>query len=102
MRKTDGRKINPTAMEEIRVRAVQRVQAGESPEVVIKTLGFVCACISIGSPGTVQVVGTACVQDSVVDALKNLLLPKSNGSIKQFVTKTLSSSSLNLHCGPVR
>jgi hypothetical protein len=86
MRKTDGRKINPTAMEEIRVRAVQRVQAGESPEVVIKTLGFV----------------TACVQDSVVDALKNLLLPKSNGSIKQFVTKTLSSSSLNLHCGPVR
>lgn len=45
MRKTDGRKINPTAMEEIRVRAVQRVQAGESPEVVIKTLGFVRACI---------------------------------------------------------
>ncbi|MEA3414995.1 MAG: IS630 family transposase [Thermodesulfobacteriota bacterium] len=45
MRKTDGRKINPTAMEEIRLRAVQRVQAGESPEVVIKTLGFVRACI---------------------------------------------------------
>jgi transposase len=45
MRKTDGRKINPTAMEEIRVRAVQRVQAGESPEVVIKTLGFARACI---------------------------------------------------------
>jgi hypothetical protein len=38
MRKTDGRKISPKAMEEIRVRAVQRVQAGESPEVVIKTL----------------------------------------------------------------
>ena len=32
-------------MEEIRVRAVQRVQAGESPEVVIKTLGFSRACI---------------------------------------------------------
>lgn len=45
MRKADGRKISPKAMEEIRVRAVQRVQAGESPEVVIKTLGFVRACI---------------------------------------------------------
>lgn len=32
-------------MEEIRVRAVQRVQDGESPEVVIKTLGFARACI---------------------------------------------------------
>lgn len=32
-------------MEEIRIRAVQRVQAGESPEVVIKTLGFARACI---------------------------------------------------------
>lgn len=45
MRKTDGRKISPEAMEEIRIRAVQRVQAGESPEVVIKTLGFARACI---------------------------------------------------------
>ena len=32
-------------MEEIRIRAVQRVQDGESPEVVIKTLGFARACI---------------------------------------------------------
>ena len=32
-------------MEEIRVRAVQRVQAGESPETVIKTMGFARACI---------------------------------------------------------
>ena len=32
-------------MEEIRIRAVERVQAGESPEVVIKTLGFARACI---------------------------------------------------------
>jgi transposase len=45
MEKLDGRKINPKAMEEIRVRAVQRVQAGESPETVIKTLGFARACI---------------------------------------------------------
>ena len=45
MEKLDGRKISPKAMEEIRVRAVQRVQAGESPEKVIKTLGFARACI---------------------------------------------------------
>ncbi len=45
MKTTDGRKINPKAMEEIRARAVERVQAGESPEVVIKTLGFSRACI---------------------------------------------------------
>ncbi len=32
-------------MEEIRIRAIQRVQAGESPEKVIKTLGFARACI---------------------------------------------------------
>jgi len=40
MKKLDGRKISPKAMEEIRIRAVQRVQDGESPEIVIKTLGF--------------------------------------------------------------
>jgi transposase len=45
MKRADGRKISPKAMEEIRVRAVQRVQAGESPETVIKTLGFARACI---------------------------------------------------------
>jgi transposase len=45
MKTTDGRKINPKALEEIRIRAVQRVQAGESPETVIKTLGFARACI---------------------------------------------------------
>jgi len=36
----DGRKLSKQTKEEIRIRAVQRVQAGESPEVVIKTLGF--------------------------------------------------------------
>jgi transposase len=45
MKTTDGRKISPKAMEEIRSRAVERVQAGESPETVIKTLGFSRACI---------------------------------------------------------
>jgi transposase len=45
MEKLDGRRISPKAMEEIRARAVQRVQAGESPEVVINALGFSRACI---------------------------------------------------------
>ena len=45
MEKLDGRRISPKAMEEIRKRAVQRVQAGESPELVINTLGFSRACI---------------------------------------------------------
>lgn len=45
MKTQDGRKISPQAMEEIRRRAVQRVQDGESPEKVIKTLGFARACI---------------------------------------------------------
>jgi transposase len=45
MEKLDGRKISPKAMEEIRIRAVQRVQVGESPETVINTLGFARACI---------------------------------------------------------
>lgn len=45
MEKLDGRKIRPAAMEQIRIRAVKRVQQGESPEKVIATLGFSRACI---------------------------------------------------------
>ncbi len=45
MEKLDGRKISPKAMEEIRIRAVKRVQQGESPEKVVATLGFSRACI---------------------------------------------------------
>ena len=36
----DGRKISHEAREEIRIRAVRRVEAGESPEDVIRALGF--------------------------------------------------------------
>lgn len=36
----DGRKIKHDTLEEIRIRAVQSVEAGESPEMVIKALGF--------------------------------------------------------------
>jgi transposase len=36
----DGRKLNHSAREAIRIRAVNRILAGESPEVIAKTLGF--------------------------------------------------------------
>ena len=40
MKEYDGRKIDRKALEAIRIQAVKRVEAGESPEVVIKVLGF--------------------------------------------------------------
>lgn len=45
MAKRDARSLDHKTLEEIRMRAVERVQAGESPEVVIQTLGFARACI---------------------------------------------------------
>ena len=40
MEKLDGRKLKRDTLEEIRIRAVKCVEAGESPEVVINALGF--------------------------------------------------------------
>lgn len=40
MEKLDGRKLDHKTREVIRKRAVQRIKAGESPEVVIKALGY--------------------------------------------------------------
>jgi transposase len=40
MSERDGRKLSHATLEEIRIRAVRRVEAGESPEDVIRTLGF--------------------------------------------------------------
>lgn len=45
MRENDGRKLSHATLEEIRIRAVQRVQEGESPEKVIGALGLTRACI---------------------------------------------------------
>ncbi|PHS02204.1 MAG: hypothetical protein COA80_01490 [Leeuwenhoekiella sp.] len=39
MRPDDGRKLDHKTLEALRVRAVQRVMDGESPEVVIKAMG---------------------------------------------------------------
>ncbi len=45
MKKHDGRKLSTKTLEEIRIRTIERVQAGDSPEKVIQTLGFARACI---------------------------------------------------------
>ena len=45
MKEMDGRKLRHDVLTELRKRAVARVQGGESPEVVVKTLGFTRACI---------------------------------------------------------
>ena len=44
-KKSDARKLDHQTLEAIRMRAVEQVQAGESPEAVIKALGFSRACI---------------------------------------------------------
>ena len=45
MKRRDGRALDHKTLEEMRIRAVERVQAGESPEVVIRALGFTRSCI---------------------------------------------------------
>lgn len=45
MEKQDARKLDHKALEAIRMRAVMQVQNGESPEAVIRALGFTRACI---------------------------------------------------------
>lgn len=40
MRETDGRKLKHDVLEALRIRAVQQIEDGESPEVVIKALGM--------------------------------------------------------------
>lgn len=45
MAKQDARRLDHATLEAIRVRAVQQVRSGESPEVVIRALGFSRRCI---------------------------------------------------------
>lgn len=40
MKAIDGRRLSHKTLEEIRIRAVKQVEAGESPETVIRALGF--------------------------------------------------------------
>ena len=45
MKRRDAPALDHKTLEEIRTRGVERVQAGESPEVVIEALGFSRSCI---------------------------------------------------------
>jgi transposase len=45
VQRQDARKLDHKTLEAIRIRAVQQVQNGESPETVIRALGFSRACI---------------------------------------------------------
>jgi transposase len=45
MQRHDGRKLDHKTLTELRQRAVARVQDGESPETVVRTMGFCRACI---------------------------------------------------------
>ena len=45
MVRRDARSLDHKTLEEIRILAVERVQAGESPEDIIRTLGFTRSCI---------------------------------------------------------
>src|SRR6266446_9546600 len=45
MKRRDARALDHKTLEEIRIRAVERVQSGESPEVVIQALGCTRSCI---------------------------------------------------------
>lgn len=45
MKQLDGRKLSHEALEQIRINSVLRVEAGESPEDVIKSVGFERVCI---------------------------------------------------------
>ena len=45
MKELDGRRLSHEALEQIRITAVKRVEAGESPEEVIRSIGFERVCI---------------------------------------------------------
>src|SRR5712671_7732237 len=45
MKRRDARALDHKTLQEIRIRAVERVQAGESPEAVIQALGFTRSCV---------------------------------------------------------
>ena len=45
MKEFDGRKLDHKTRETIRIRAIKRIEAGESPEVIAQTLGYHRSCI---------------------------------------------------------
>jgi len=84
MEKLDGRKLDHKTREAIRIRAVQRIEAGESPEVIASTLGFHRSCVYDW---------IARYRDGGIEALRAKPIPgatpKLNGSQLQWIYKTI-------------
>ena len=104
MRETDGRKLKHDVLESLRIRAVHRVEQGESPEMVIKALGMNRRTIYKW---------IARYREGGVDGLKATPLsgrPLKLSGAKQLaawvyrvvVEKDPGSMAINFRCGPAR
>lgn len=84
MKEFDGRKIDHKTRETIRIRAVKRIEAGESPEVIAKALGYHRSCIYDW---------IAKYREGGIEALKTRPIPgakpKLNGKQLQWLYKTI-------------
>lgn len=84
----DGRKLSHEALEDIRIQAVKRVQAGESPEDVIRVLGF---------GRTVIYDWLAKAREGGLDALRAKALrgrpPKLNGKQLRWIYHTVTNKN---------
>ena len=84
MKEFDGRKLDHKTRETIRIRAIKRIEAGESPEVIAKTLGYHRSCIYDW---------IARYREGGIEALRAKPIPgakpKLNGKQLQWIHKTI-------------